>query len=401
VTGAARPRRHEGSRAPLLLVPVLLVAALLAGPSTAAAAPAAAWPIMPTDPTPLMGAECGPASTATPPVGQPPRAVNLGWYPNYPVAAVEGTRSYVALGDSYAAGEGAPFTVDDRCGDPRPNYVVGTAVAGNHCHRSLSAYPYQLWALMEARDPSWRLDQRACSGARTTHFSEAQTDFFHLPGGGRDHQGPGNPPQLGDPVAADLVTITMSGNDLGFGGIVRDCLISIYVSRWAPRCSPDRDPEVAAEFAGLRERYDAALRRITSPRVVLAGYPLPFPTDARMPDACGFGAGATLRAANMRWLNSVAVTANRELRDIAAAHGATYVEVGDLLQTGDHTMCEDTAGPGPGKRWINRFIPSAMEESAHPNAYLHRAEAERIDACLRYTETLAGTRPESCVLPFT
>lgn len=399
--GRAGAHARAGRSARRVLLPVVLLAALAAGPAwaapPAAAAPSEAWPVMPTEPTAETGPECPPA---TPPVGQPPRTagpseVVRAWHPNYPVAAVEGTKLHVALGDSYASGEGAAYPVEDRCGGLRRAYIEGTATEGNHCHRSLSAYPYQLWALLEEDDPSWRLDQRACSGANTHHFAEAQTDFF-----GRGDGPPGNPAQLprGEVLRADLVTITMAGNDAGFGSIVRDCLVNIYVGSVAPWCSPVRDPLVAHQLDGIWERYRESFERIESPRVLMAGYPLPFPMDDRMPDSCGFGSGRTLGASDMRWLNSVAVRANDELRAIAAEQGAAFVEVGDLLQSGDHTMCEDVAGPDVGERWINRFIPSSMEASAHPNAYLHRAEAERMERCLE-TWDRPSARPYYCRVP--
>lgn len=97
----------------------------------------------------------------------------------------------------------------------------------------------------------------------------------------------------------------------------------------------------------------------------------------------GFGAGATPNALQMSWLNSVTTRVNEVVERAARTSGATYVDVTDIMLRGDHTMCEDRAGAGVGERWINRLIPSSLEQSAHPNQYMHQAEAGRFFECCR------------------
>jgi hypothetical protein len=102
---------------------------------------------------------------------------------------------YVAVGDSYSSGEG------------NPPFVSGTASKNDTCHRSLVAFPEFI-----ADDPSLNIIShvsRACSGA-TRHdviFGSKTEDS-----------------QLNHVSSARLVTISVGGNDIRFGDVVKDCL---------------------------------------------------------------------------------------------------------------------------------------------------------------------------------
>lgn len=393
-----------------LVLACTLVALGCVPSATAADSEESPWPIMPTTTKPIMGQPC--LSPESPPVAAPQRLVELGEQPNYPPAATDGSLVYVSLGDSYASGEGAPVTVEDACRDRHQYFIDGTAVEGNHCHRSVDAYPVKLWAALEEEDSSWTLDHRACSGATTKDSEDEQSwDETWGPWNDPDHEAQANPPQwASDPEEgspeelntsrqADLITITMTGNDLGFAKIVRDCILASYsgdsffpsvtrvVSPWR-HCSFVKDIEIALEEQAVTDRlitmYNSAKASLAERRgqLLVSGYPRPFPTSDKLPASCGLGVGPGLIDRNkMIWLNSVADRANAIARETAKEVGATYVDISDLLQQGDHTMCEDAAGPEPGKRWINRIIPTHKEWSAHPNAYMHDAQAKRMLAC--------------------
>lgn len=90
--------------------------------------------------------------------------------------------NYVALGDSYSSGLGAP-----------PYDLDGI------CQRSSQSYPSQ-WA---AEHHPASLTFLACSGARTTDVLLRQIPAI--------------------PRGTDLVTITIGGNDVGFSPVVQTC----------------------------------------------------------------------------------------------------------------------------------------------------------------------------------
>lgn len=171
-----------------------------------------------------------------------------------------GPLHYVALGDSFSSGEGAPFVdpalVDDWaaehatprctalgttgrqfCYDDLPgekeieNGVgwigdTGTDVArlegterlaagaadgysfgGDNCHRSTHAYGPRIWGGLDAENSDWGVTFAACSGALTSHYANGFRD---------------EPEQVAAFGAgpADLVTLGFGGNDIGFGDVV-------------------------------------------------------------------------------------------------------------------------------------------------------------------------------------
>ena len=106
--------------------------------------------------------------------------------------------SYVALGDSYASGEGVePFLPGTNRAQPE-----------NRCHRSTLAYSRLLGdaAGVPARRTSW-----ACSGARIGNFFPGQGQW-------------GEAGQL-EHLDADtrLVTLSVGGNDLQFAAVLGSC----------------------------------------------------------------------------------------------------------------------------------------------------------------------------------
>lgn len=417
------PDDHPAARARLrglatLTSAVLVLAGCQDGASSVDASP---WPIAPTG-REQIGVCHVPGSSEKPPESELSKGT-----PRFGEGLPPGVlldlagppeKVYVALGDSYAAGEGAP--IPDSCGDDNRTFLSGTAEEGNHCHRSVSAYPVHVWSALERRDPGWTLDFRACSGATSKNFETHQSwdDTF---GPFNRHQDRANPPQwaidpgTGEPEElatsrqADLVTITMTGNDIGFADIVADCVINIYTTKaqrrppWWIDCGNDRDELIQDQREGVLERLTATFRSArehlnNGGHVLVTGYPQPFPGGSVLPDGCGVGAGALIQKNEMAWLNYVAEQANSMVREAARDASVTYVSISDILQRGDHTMCEDKAGPDVGERWINRVIPSHKEWSAHPNEYMHAAEAERMLACYDNAANPSG-RPYFCHYP--
>ena len=139
---------------------------------------------------------------------------------------------YVALGDSYSAGVGAP------------PYVAGSGA----CLRSRRSYVYRL-----GRDVS---SFRACAGATTSSVLVGQLGSF--------------------PTDTRLVTISIGGNDAGFVDVVQTCLFGAraacgsrvaraerFVRQTLPgrlRSGLRRDPPARAAGDGRRRRLPAAVR---------------------------------------------------------------------------------------------------------------------------------------------
>jgi hypothetical protein len=147
--------------------------------------------------------------------------------------------SYVALGDSYAAGPVIPLQIQPY-----------GCLKSDHNYAHLAAPRLNPLTL---RDPT-------CSGAKTDDMTQAQGVT----------PGP-NPPQF-DSLDADtqIVTFTIGGNDIGFTGIAENCLSASPIGTY---CKGDyvhdgRDeiseriaataPKVAAVIQGIHARAPQA-----------------------------------------------------------------------------------------------------------------------------------------------
>ncbi len=241
----------------------------------------------------------------------------------------DGRLIYVAMGDSYTSGPGVP----DEVGPPG-------------CDQSDGNYPHLVAAAIEAdvfRDVS-------CTGAHLDDVTQAQ-----------DVDGGEVPPQI-DAVDedADVVTIGMGGNDVGFISLVRDCI------RLAPPpvtdpCSDDitDDDPFLAEIDAMGEELADTLDAIhdAAPRadVLVVGYPAALPDDG---DACW--PDVPIVEEDMETLVGLYRLMNEEMATTAALSGATYVDTYE--SSIDHHACRR-----PGDAWVNGIITIPASFPAHPN----------------------------------
>jgi lysophospholipase L1-like esterase len=231
--------------------------------------------------------------------------------PPGPALAAADTR-YVALGDSYAAGVGAT-----------PDPATGA------CRRSDSSYP-ALWA---ARNSPASFTNVACSGATSGEVVAKQVRT----------------------VARDtsLVTITVGGNDTGFGPVLATC-----------STAPDdetcfraiRAGERAARFVapgGLISTIVGVRLQAPDATILVLGYPRLFEPGASC-DVSGVP-NAARRAA----LNRAADTLDASLADAAQRFRGEFVDVRGAFA--GHGLC--SADP-----WINPPGRSAGQALYHPTA---------------------------------
>lgn len=227
---------------------------------------------------------------------------------------------YAALGDSYASGEGLrPFEADSGA-----------------CHRSPVAYP--------------RVTAAGVGGPQLTFLACTGATVADVVGAG----------QLGAmDTAADLVTVTVGGNDAGFVSVVGECVIG------ADPCSR-LDAQVEASLAGLGARLEAAYRQIRAraakARLVVVGYPQVVADPATVDfTTCGAVAsplpGLRIDAADATWLRQKGAELSDVVRRSAKAAGATYVDV--AADFAGHEAC--TADP-----WLTGVVIVDLKSSFHP-----------------------------------
>lgn len=176
-----------------------------------------------------------------------------GFDPNYPIGyagpqipADQPAAKYVAMGDSFSSGEG------------NPSFDPATDQDGvNECHRSPKAFPRLLQS-----DPSLNIGPVAfvaCGGATTANVIGGQWN---------------EPPQvnaLSD--AAENVTLTIGGNDIGIRDLATACALSIC-NFSTPIYSTVVDKINNELPAKLEDVLDEIATRVgSSTKVYVIGYP--------------------------------------------------------------------------------------------------------------------------------
>ncbi|MEV5754745.1 SGNH/GDSL hydrolase family protein [Actinoallomurus sp. NPDC052308] len=330
---AALGRSIRTRRGLLVLVPA--VVAVLIG--------ALVVPLAVTGQCRLFGSGCGiPRIRFVPP---PTRLTGL-------QAALRG--GYVALGDSYSSGEGTWDLTADR------GYAGGGA---QDCHRSQGSY---FATVLRGFRFALGGTLWACSGARID-------DVLH---GGRY----GEPAQI-DRLRPDtsLVTLTIGGNDIGFSEIVTRCVVRLP---WSSACR-DQDAGIRARMAavpaGLASVFDQIGRRAPNARIVVLGYPRPFPVrPGRSVDNIGVADQVYLNGVVRALDDVIADAARRADGELAAAGRPGTVEFADGYAAFDgHEL--GTAQPYLNPLKIDFGALAAEPRSFHPNQLGYGAFAQLID----------------------
>jgi lysophospholipase L1-like esterase len=237
---------------------------------------------------------------------------------------------YVSLGDSFPAGEGQPGAVPP-------------------CQRSPGAYP----ELVAAR-AGLVASVHACSGATVDDV----LDVEQHPGIGR---------QI-DAVAADadVVTISVGGNDLGFARVLADCVLATQpCTRLDPAVDASLDalgPRLVAVYRAIRARAPHALLLVVGYQQLVAD-----------PDHFAYQACAGLTPDEARWLREKDTALAGVTRVSAEAAGARYLDA--IGAFAGHEACT----PDP---WMTGVDLSNIGASFHPNAAGHDTLARLVGAAL-------------------
>ncbi|MHA3702274.1 SGNH/GDSL hydrolase family protein [Jatrophihabitans sp. YIM 134969] len=271
-----------------------------------------------------------------------------------PAHAAAGER-YVALGDSYAAGFGLTPT------DTSPGAAA--------CGRAATNYPHEV-----AEELGLDLVDVTCGGAVIGDFA-----------GSQQTGGTTVPPQF-DALSADtrLVTLTIGGNDLGFGTISSYCasiagpdgpvlggdgkdanckahFVDGGDDTLADTLTSKVEPDLTAALATIKQRSPQA-------RIVVVDYPALVPDAAHTPSA-GCWANPLQQSnvlpfttTDVEYLYGIQAKLNQTLADVATRAGAGVASA--YTASLAHTAC----GSSP---WVNGVLVSGLSIKAgslHPNA---------------------------------
>ena len=247
--------------------------------------------------------------------------LTLGAVPAALAPAADGATSYVALGDSFAAGVGTRSYYADSGG----------------CYRSPAAYP-----VLDAGRVGAALSFQACSGARTGDVVGKQLGTLS--------------------AATTYVTVQVGGNDAGFSSVITTCA----EPSWASNCGAAIDN--AQSYikntlpAKLDNVYAAVRAKAPNAKVVVVGYPHLFNGE-------DCNAGTWFSPTEERRLNATADLLNSTTSGRATAKGFGFVNPVQAF-TG-HAIC-DTA------EWVNG-LSSPTRESYHPNVRGQTGYANLVD----------------------
>lgn len=294
---------------------------------------------------------------------------------------------YLALGDSYSSGEGDTELNPATSKKYYRNYTdmeenQSTGVPREKCHVSTRSYPYRIaqsMGLALGGDPrEW--GTVACSGAQMFDVNGVTPANYE----GQDKGDGSHSPRLyGYSDVADLqsqalnefipgrveqiefvkkykpkvITLTMGGNDIGFGDIMRACA-------WLGTC-----PYAEDEKAGLGRRIEAQYLNLktlytdlyeasgSQAKIYVIGYPQFINPGSGV--SCDLNVGM-LNADERALIGEGVEYMNSVIEAAAQSAGVKYVDIQDSLS--GHRLCDSNTKHVTGITWLGG------QESFHPNA---------------------------------
>ncbi|WP_377267644.1 GDSL-type esterase/lipase family protein [Peterkaempfera sp. SMS 1(5)a] len=310
--------------------------------------------------------------------------------------------NYVALGDSYSAGDGlTPYQYGSN--------IAYNNGASDYCNRSATeAYSEELdWpglsgtiAANSAAGGPANFAFLACSGAQTVDMTPSavdpnnpwNTDWGSTAANNADYGELSEVEAAGylDPDTT-LVTLTIGGNDARFSDVVSSCFETLdhdctgpdyyltHNSKVDPEPLSTYEPEVInAEQSHLKAVYEAVHRQAPNARILVLGYPHMLPTDLTVPE-CVLLADPIIYN-SVDWLNQMSDALNSAIDNAVHATAAdnpglriSFVDVRPTF-TG-HEVCSDDP-------WINGTVFTGSGTAFHPTANGDGGEANQLNALL-------------------
>ena len=299
---------------------------------------------------------------------------------------------YLALGDSYSSGEGDLET------DSKGNrYYTADTLEG--CHLSTRSYPYLL-------RKKWEIDSAemasvACSGALLTKDYTAPMDKYNgqrnellLATNTHGRQGmidaafnyfvPGRVPQIEfvKRYQPKVLTVTGSGNDVGFSEILKYCAGDVIESWLNYTCEYAKDgvlrevlnDSIDSQYEPVREFIRKVQKASPSTKIYYIGYPS---FIAGKEGSCALNNGS-LDDDEREMINESIRRLNNVIHQAVSSMGVEYVDIEKSLDGG--RLCE-------GSKYMtglwdvgitNISNLNILQQAFHPNAKGHSKIAESI-----------------------
>ena len=275
-------------------------------------------------------------------------------------------KTYVALGDSYAAGFGLPAPASTLTGQPVPG-----------CDQTTGDYPHLLAAKL-----GLSLTDVTCSGATTADFTSSQSVM----------PAPDPAPQLDvfKTHQPDLVTITIGGNDLGFTSIAQNCIAATangplafhpsfanckaYFESSAAGGGQASNPydKLATVVGKVKAAIAAVQKAAPKAKVAVIAYPAIAPDTANTPPGgcfvaqpglpAGLPAVLPFTATDVPYLQVLQQQLDAGIGQAATQLGASYADI--YPSSLPHSACQPES-----TRWVEPIVPGDPPGTnvLHPN----------------------------------
>ena len=207
------------------------------------------------------------------------------------------------------------------------------------------------------------LTSAACASAGVKNMTAAQRTYLGT-----------NPAQLTALGPADgVVLLTLSGDDMGFLNVLKECVSLSFTNPWGSPCrahyGDDSAAQVAAESAKLTLVLRDIAKRAPRARIVVVGYPDMFPQSG------GCWPRVPITSGDIDYLRGIELRVNAMLAAVARSAGATFADT--YTPTIGHDFCQPES-----VREVEGLIPGSLALPFHPNARGQAAIAAAVLAVL-------------------
>ena len=286
--------------------------------------------------------------------------------------------TYVALGDSFAAGEGNPAKSPNSWVD----FAGNPTSVDDGCDRSAvsNAVLTSKWLKKHGSSvspplPSMSLTFPACSGATTGDLWNSNAQSAGLMPASGDK---GEPQQITNNASAlanaRIVTVMIGGNDFNFGGILSSCVLFGCGPGSADAWVANASQNIAKLEPILASTYSQIEAAAPNAALYVIGYPHIFPTSSGL--VCMGNTG--IAPAGMDYLASFQDQLTAVIQSAATATGAHFVDPNSSsvpYSFAGHDICSH-------KPYFNNLNLTTQQYSFHPNKWGQAALAADVEAAI-------------------
>jgi len=286
---------------------------------------------------------------------------------------------YLAMGDSYASGEGAGLAPGETTANficPRSSgsqcFIPGTDEDLNDCHLSSNSSPYIMSRTLNISS----FHSVACSGAISDNISangsaQYNTNYTNIPDDSLGAWLPGYQQQIRYLDMAspkpNVITLTDGGNDIGFSDIVVNCTLESSACNYYYQDRYMLAQRVNSAYPAWVKLYTEIKKHApTGTKIYVTGYPSVVASSGTCKPNTGLLSGP-----NQAFANQFVTYLNYAIKQATLAAGVQYVDIQDALD--GHRLCESETSQASiainGYTQGEEYLGAFGSESFHPNEY--------------------------------